>query len=604
MLLFAWVGATCPAVAADLSKTLRVLIPNGETGIDPATASDANTGSLIENIFDPLLHYDYLARPLKLQPNTVSAMPEVSSDGRVYTFRLRPGIYFTPDPAFKGKQRELTADDYVYSFKRIYDPALKSPWMFLFENKIAGDQSLLQMRKHGRFDTQTRVPGVRALDRYTLRIELTERDSNFLFKMAMPATGAVAREVMEAYAGDTGSHPVGTGPYLIKEWQRASRILLEANPDYREMFFDGTPGDNDEDRKLAAALRGKTHADHWPDRGQGDRRTAAAGAGLSEPRIRLPESGAGAAVGHGVKGWQAQARTGATRHQADAVSAAADQLHVDEHGRPGARRLYHGESGAAARDCAQLQRRRGYPHPAKKGLALPATTPLPPDVLGYDPAFRSALRYDPALARQLLERFGYVDRDGDGYREMPDGKPLTLVMHTIASTTGRLRDELWRRSLDAIGIRIVFKNDKYTEIIKASRLGKVQMFDTGWVADFSRWRELLPAAVQRQCRWRQLRTLQSGGLRQAVPAVAPIAGIARAAPSVQRDDPDHPGLYAVGARHHSVVGRRLPAVVAKLQTASGGEHHLALLGHRSGAAPGGKMTQCEVAGGCNQGVAQ
>jgi ABC-type transport system substrate-binding protein len=120
----------------------------------------------------------------------------------------------------------------------------------------------------------------------------------------------------------------------------------------------------------------------------------------------------------------------------------------------------------------------------QKGLALPATTPLPPDVLGYDPQFRSDVRYDPALARQLLERFGYKDRDGDGYRETPDGKPLTLVMHTIASTTGRLRDELWRRSLDAIGIRVVFKNDKYTEIIKASRLGKVQMFDTGWVADF------------------------------------------------------------------------------------------------------------------------
>ncbi|MFC3107936.1 ABC transporter substrate-binding protein [Undibacterium arcticum] len=483
MLLFAWVGATCPAVAADLSKTLRVLIPNGETGIDPATASDANTGSLIENIFDPLLHYDYLARPLKLQPNTVSAMPEVSSDGRVYTFRLRPGIYFTPDPAFKGKQRELTADDYVYSFKRIYDPALKSPWMFLFENKIAGDQSLLQMRKHGRFDTQTRVPGVRALDRYTLRIELTERDSNFLFKMAMPATGAVAREVMEAYAGDTGSHPVGTGPYLIKEWQRASRILLEANPDYREMFFDGTPGDNDEDRKLAAALRGK----RMPIIGRIEVKVIEE----QQPRVlgflnrefdylnQVPAPLSDMVLKDG-KLRPELAQRGIRLTLFPLLQTNYMWMNMEDPVLGG----YTTEKVALRRAIALSYNGAEDIRILQKGLALPATTPLPPDVLGYDPAFRSALRYDPALARQLLERFGYVDRDGDGYREMPDGKPLTLVMHTIASTTGRLRDELWRRSLDAIGIRIVFKNDKYTEIIKASRLGKVQMFDTGWVADF------------------------------------------------------------------------------------------------------------------------
>ena len=81
MLVLGCFGAGLPVAAADLSKTLHVLIPNGEAGIDPATASDANTGSLTENIFDPLLHYDYLARPVKLQPNTVSAMPDTAVDG-------------------------------------------------------------------------------------------------------------------------------------------------------------------------------------------------------------------------------------------------------------------------------------------------------------------------------------------------------------------------------------------------------------------------------------------------------------------------------------------------------------------------------------------
>ncbi|HEV7817308.1 MAG TPA: ABC transporter substrate-binding protein, partial [Janthinobacterium sp.] len=112
-----------------------------------------------------------------------------------------------------------------------------------------------------------------------------------------------------------------------------------------------------------------------------------------------------------------------------------------------------------------------------------AQSPLPPNVLGYDPDYRSPVAYDPALARALLDRFGYRLQK-DGFRSRPDGTPLTLTMYTEASTMGRLRDELWRKNLTAIGLRVVFKSDKKTEIIKASRLGKVQMFETNWIADF------------------------------------------------------------------------------------------------------------------------
>ncbi|HSY27673.1 MAG TPA: hypothetical protein VK832_09240, partial [Burkholderiaceae bacterium] len=94
-LLFTFAVFMPPAAhAADMTKTLRVLIKKSETGLDPATASDVSTLEIIENIFDPLLRYDYLARPVQLKPNTVEAMPEVDSLGTTYTFHIRPGIYF------------------------------------------------------------------------------------------------------------------------------------------------------------------------------------------------------------------------------------------------------------------------------------------------------------------------------------------------------------------------------------------------------------------------------------------------------------------------------------------------------------------------------
>ena len=94
-------------------KTLRVAFQAAETGFDPVRISDYYSGTIIEAIFEPLLTYDYLARPATLVPNTAVAMPEVTDEGRTYTFRLKRGIRFADDPAFNGRPRELTAHDYA-----------------------------------------------------------------------------------------------------------------------------------------------------------------------------------------------------------------------------------------------------------------------------------------------------------------------------------------------------------------------------------------------------------------------------------------------------------------------------------------------------------
>src|SRR5471032_2782301 len=472
-------AASVPPSSSRPPHVLHAFLSTGETGLDPAVASDIASLSLMENLFDPLLRYAYLARPVKLQANTVTAMPKVDDHGLTYTFQLRHGIYFTPDPAFKGARREVTAQDYVYSLKRLYDPALKSPWLFLFEGKIAGDAALAP----GKFGYQVPVAGLQALDRYTLRIRLSAPDPNFLFYLASPASSVVAREVVQAYAGQVGNHPVGTGPFVMGEWKRSDKITLLANPDFRETVFHAEAADiAPADRALAVSLEGKRLPllDRIDVKIVEEYQSRMLGflGGEFDFLEQVPESVREMVMsGNALK--PELARRGIVLTQFPVLQTYYMWMNMDDPLIGG----YSKDKVALRRAIALGYDSREDVALLKKGLALAAQSPLPPNVLGYDAAYRSPVGYDPALARALLDRYGYRTGD-DGFRTLPDGKPLTLVMSSEASTVGRLRDELWRKNLNAIGLRVTFKSDKKTEIIKASRLGKVMMFETNWVADF------------------------------------------------------------------------------------------------------------------------
>jgi ABC-type transport system substrate-binding protein len=493
LILLGWISATVfgfstlSALADPVpEKTLHLLLTGTETGLDPATASDLNTLSLNENIFEPLLRYDYLARPVALQPNTTRAIPTISADGLTYVFHLQPGIYFTPDPAFKGRQRELVAADYVFSIKRLYDPALKSPWLFLFDGKIAGD-TVLRPATAARFNYDVPVPGLQALDRYTLQITLTATDSNFLFYLAMPATAALAREVIAAYPDQTGNHPVGSGPFMVGEWQRSNRIVLLANPHYHVTAYQANPasiGHDPESKAIASALEGQ----RLPRVARIDIKI------IEEQQTRVlsflrgefdyleqtpPNLSSMILTAHGALKPALQ-RQGIGLNRFTPLQTYYMWMNMDDPVLGG----YQPEQVGLRRAIALSYDRDADIQVIEKRQALAAQSLLPPNVLGYDAAYRSPVGYDPALARALLDHFGYQKRDAEGFRTRPDGQALTLVMHTVTAAEGRVRDEVWRKSLAAIGLRVVFKSDKRSEIIKASRLGAVQMFETNWIADF------------------------------------------------------------------------------------------------------------------------
>jgi ABC-type oligopeptide transport system substrate-binding subunit len=207
-------ATACTVSAADPNKVIRHVFPAAETGFDPAGAQDLYSGTIVQAIFETLLTYDYLARPAKLIPLAAEAMPQITDSGKTYTFRIRKGIYFTADPAFKGQKRELTAEDFIYTLKRLIDPKIRSPWAWLVEDKIVGLDELADAAKKGaKFDYDKKIPGLEAIDRYTLRIRLKQTDYNLSYVLAHEPTSAVAREVIEKYADESGramSNPVGT----------------------------------------------------------------------------------------------------------------------------------------------------------------------------------------------------------------------------------------------------------------------------------------------------------------------------------------------------------------------------------------------------------
>ncbi|MDP3084608.1 MAG: ABC transporter substrate-binding protein, partial [Rubrivivax sp.] len=248
--------------AADGRKVLHIAFPVAETNFDPAQISDLYSRTITPHIFETLYKYDHLARPVKVKPLTAVGMPEVSADFRTWTVRLQPGIFFADDPAFKGVPRELTAQDYVFALKRFADPAVKAALWSSVES--LGYVGLAALRKEAQekkapFDYDREIEGLRALDRYTVQYVLAKPRPRFLENLAASDIfGAVAREVVQHYGDKIGEHPVGTGPFVLAQWRRSSLIVLERNPNYREVLWDAEPAAGDAaGQTMLAKLKGR-----------------------------------------------------------------------------------------------------------------------------------------------------------------------------------------------------------------------------------------------------------------------------------------------------------------------------------------------------------
>jgi len=465
-------------------KVLRYAFEVAETSLDPAKINDLYSRTLTPHIFEGLYTYDHLARPVKIKPLTADGMPTVSDDFRVWTARVRPGIFFAGDPAFKGKRRELVAQDYVYSWKRFADPANKSPvWSGMETEGYLGLPELRQraLDQKKPFDYDSEIDGIRAIDRYTIRFTLKEPRPRFIETLASSDLyGAVAREAVEFYGAEAEAHPVGTGPFKLAQWRRSSLIAFEKNPDFREMRYDAEPAADDaEGQALLARFKGRRlpmvdrveisiieeEQPRWLSFVNGEADVAYRVGYQFAPQAMPNGKVAPNLAKKGIRGYP--------------VIEAASNFYLFNMDDP----VVGGYSPAqvALRRAISLgiDSRKVIDY-AYMGLGAVAQGPTLPHTSAYDPKLKTENGdYDPARARALLDLYGFLDKDGDGWRERPDGSPLVLRVSTQTQARDRKISEVLSKCMTVLGIRIQLAIAQWPENLKAARTGTYQVWSVG-----------------------------------------------------------------------------------------------------------------------------
>ena len=443
--------ATMAAHAAP--ATLRVGMPLVPETLDPARVDNMQALAVLAAVHETLFLLDPLARPAAFVPGLAAALPEASADFRTWTVRVRPGVRFAPHPSFRGAVREVIAADAAYALRRVLDPAIRSPLLYLLDGKIEGlDALAARARESGRaLDYDAPIPGLVVVDRYTLRIRLNAPDPTFPFLLANPFSAVVAREAVEAEGDGYGQRPVGTGAFKVETFVPGQRLVLVRSPTFRPWRWDDLLTERSRASVEGRALAGRTL-----------------------PRIdrveltTVPQSAAELLA--------------LRRGELDLIVVFAPELVLragtlkPELAREGLRlvrdpspvtllvffSMKDPDVGGVTRERIALRRAIQMAIDDDErirlfsaGQAATRHQMVPPGVEGFVPGYHNPNLFDPVAANVLLDRFGYR-RGPDGYRRHPDGSVLIVKSLSGTGADARVGQEFTKRTLDRIGVRVAF----------------------------------------------------------------------------------------------------------------------------------------------------
>lgn len=442
-------------------------------GLDPIYADDLYAGLEVGKVYEGLLQYHYLKRPYELIPNLAEAMPTVSSDGKTITAKIKKGVFFQDDACFKasgGKGRELVAEDFVYSFKRLADPKLVSGGWWVLDGKVVGlNEWRDQASKSGGADYSGIVEGIRALDSHTLQIKLVRPSAQFLYALAMPYTHVVPQEAVKLYGKEFINHAVGTGPFKLEEFGTGLKIVWNRNPTYRREVFpiEGAPGDKElglleeagKPLPLADRLVVTVYQEQqpmWLNFMAGNLELAGIPKDNYQQAMTPNKELTPELKGKGIRL--------STYPKLDLVKMSFNMANP-----------ILGKNKLLRQALSLAYSSDSFIDLFYNGRAIAAQGPIPPGIVGYDSAFKNPYRqFNLAKAKQLLAQAGY-----------PDGKGLpTLEYLTLADSTSRQISEFDQKSFAALGISIKVSTFSWPEFITALKNKRGHIWSHAWGADY------------------------------------------------------------------------------------------------------------------------
>ena len=519
LLLVAVAAAACgndPYPHADAAaRILYVPFQEPPKTLDPQVAYSVYDHEILSNVYETPLEYHYLKRPYELIPGLALAVPEPRplGDGRVaYRFDLRPGVRFADDPSFAldgdgPTGRELMASDLAFSLMRIADPKVGSPVIETFA-KIVGlrafGERLAKLRESEagfaalRIDEQYAragpVDGIRILDPHALEIVLAAPYPQILYWFAMPFTSPVPWEAAAWYDGREGRDAfgevaVGTGPFRLARYDKRSRIVLERNPQWYGARHpewkapaatyprEGAPGDA-ERGLLEAAGRPLPFLDRVELRLEKEPIPAFTKflQGYYD-RSRIPKESFDQTVREGALSPSMESLGMRLERSVEpAVYYLGFNMIDPVVGRPAA------ERGRKLRQAMSLAIDTDeFLRVFLNGRGIPAQSPIPPGIFGYEDAYRNPYRApDLERARHLLAEAGYP-----GGIDPATGAPLRLTFDTgDTSVQGRLRYQFFIDAWQRLGLDVELAATTYNQFQSKVRNGAYQIFFWGWVADY------------------------------------------------------------------------------------------------------------------------